>query len=117
MVASWFACKMPAEDHMIELIERQRSDLDALCRRYHVRTLEAFGSATDGTWDPARSDLDLLVEFLPQARSRVFAGYFDLKDDLEKLFKCKVDLVMPGSIRNPYFLQAVNQQRTLLYAA
>ena len=28
-------------------------------------TLELFGSAADGAWEPARSDLDFLVEFLP----------------------------------------------------
>ena len=102
---------------MIELIERRRSELEDLCRRYHVRTLEVFGSGAEGHWNPSRSDLDFLVEFLPEAAGRIFAGYFDLKEALEKLFEHKVDLVMPGSIRNPYFLRAVNQQRKVLYAA
>jgi predicted nucleotidyltransferase len=102
---------------MIEVIEQHRSDLVALCRKHHVKTLEVFGSAVDGTFDSARSDLDFLLEFLPAAAGRPFHGYFDLKEDLEKLFGRKVDLVMPTAIRNPYFLKAVNQQRTVLYAA
>src|SRR5690242_4850153 len=102
---------------MIELVERRRPELEDLCRRYHVRTLELFGSAVDGTFDPARSDLDFLVEFLPDAAGRVFHGYFDLKEALQQLFGREVDLVMPGAIRNPYFLKAVNQQRQVLYAA
>jgi predicted nucleotidyltransferase len=102
---------------MIEMIEQHRSDLVALCRKHHVKTLEVFGSAVDGTFDSARSDLDFLLEFLPAAAERPFHGYFDLKEDLEKLFGRKVDLVMPAAIRNPYFLKAVNQQRTVLYAA
>jgi len=102
---------------MIELIERQRPELAALCRKQRVKTLELFGSAADGTFDPARSDLDFLVEFLPEAADSIFHGYFDLNEGLEHLFGRKVDLLMPGAIRNPYLLKAVNQQRQVLYAA
>jgi len=102
---------------MIELLEQHRAELHELCHKYRVKTLEVFGSATDGTWDPARSDLDFLLEFLPEAAERSFWGYFDLRDALQQLFGRKVDLVMPGAIRNPYFLKAVNQQRQVLYAA
>lgn len=102
---------------MIDLIERQREQLEALCGRYHVRQLELFGSAADGTFDPARSDLDFLVEFRPEAATRVFHGFFELKESLEQLFGRKVDLVMPGAIRNPYFQRVVDQQRQVVYAA
>ena len=102
---------------MIDLIHRNRPKLEELCRHYHVKTLALFGSAAAGNWEPDRSDLDFLVEFLPEASSRIFAGYFDLKSALETLFEHKVDLVMPGGIRNPYFLNAVQQERRVLYAA
>lgn len=102
---------------MIDLIQGRRAELDALCRRHHVKSLEVFGSAADGTFEIAHSDLDFLVQFLPEAAGRIFAGYFDLKKDLERLFGHQVDLVMPGAIRNPYFLKSVNRQRRVLYAA
>lgn len=102
---------------MIDLIEQHRAELEALCRKHRVKTLEVFGSAADGTFDPARSDLDFLVEFLPDTGGRMFDGYFDLKDDLERLFHRTVDLVMPRAIRNRYFLEAVNEQRKPVYAA
>src|SRR5262245_48637970 len=108
---------MPAEPAMIELIENHRAQLEALCRQHHVKTLEIFGSAANGEFDPQRSDLDFLVEFLPEASQRIFHGYFDFRDDLEKLFGRKMDLVMPGAGRNPYFLKSVNEQRQVLYAA
>ena len=44
---------------MIDVIEQHRTELDNLCRRYRIRTLELFGSAADGTFDAARSDLDM----------------------------------------------------------
>jgi predicted nucleotidyltransferase len=64
-----------------------------------------------------RSDFDFLVQFLPQAAGRIFYGYFDFKEDLERLFGRTVDLVTPSAIRNPCFRKAVDQQRQVLYAA
>jgi len=102
---------------MVGIIEEHRAELEELCQRYCVKTLEAFGSMADGAFDNSRSDLDFLVEFLPEAASRSFSGYFDFKHALETLFARKVDLVMPGAIRNPYFRKSVNRQRRVLYAA
>ncbi|HEX4588435.1 MAG TPA: nucleotidyltransferase domain-containing protein [Gemmataceae bacterium] len=102
---------------MIDLIEQHRAELADLCRRYHVRTLEVFGSAADGTFDPATSDLDFLVEFLPLQPGQLFDFFFDLKDGLQMLFRRRVDLLMPRAIRNPYLLKAVNESRQVAYAA
>jgi uncharacterized protein len=102
---------------MIDLIEHHRPELATLCRRFHVKRLELFGSAAEGTFDAASSDLDFLVEFLPEAAARTFHGFFDLKDSLQQLFGHDVDLVMPSAIRNPYLLKTVNRQRKVLYAA
>ena len=48
---------------MIADIALHREELRDLCRRFHVRRLEVFGSAARGDFDPARSDIDFLVEF------------------------------------------------------
>ena len=43
-------------------ILRHRDTLVALCRRHGVARLDVFGSAARGVdFDPARSDVDLLV--------------------------------------------------------
>jgi uncharacterized protein len=102
---------------MIDLIEQHRAELETLCRRHHVRTLEVFGSATDGTFDPVRSDLDFLVDFEPMAPGPHSKSYFGLWFALQDLFGRHVDLVETPAIRNPYFLRAVNQSRRVLYAA
>ena len=44
-------------------------------------------------------------------------AYFSLRESLEALFGKPVDLVVASAIRNPFFLQAIEQSRTLLYAA
>jgi predicted nucleotidyltransferase len=101
---------------MIDLIDHHRTALSALCRQFHVKTLELFGSAVDGTFDAAHSDLDFLVEFLPAASTRTFHAYFDLRDALQQLFGRDVDLIMPSAIRNPYLLETVSRRRKVLYA-
>jgi predicted nucleotidyltransferase len=102
---------------IVEIVERLRPQLFNLCRRHHVRTLELFGSGADGAFDPDRSDLDFLIEFLPEAEGRVFHGYFDFKAEVKALFGRQVDLVMPSAIRNRYFKREVEKQRRLVYAA
>lgn len=101
---------------MNELIKRHQQAIEDLCRKHSVSRLELFGSAAAGVFDPQSSDLDFLVEFLPLEEGRYADAYFDLLFDLENLFGRAVDLVMPTAIRNPYFLQAVNRHRELLYA-
>jgi uncharacterized protein len=78
------------ERPMIADISSRRDELRELCRRFHVRRLDLFGSAAGEDFDPARSDLDFLVEFQPEALA--FDIYFDLKEALEALFGRKVDL-------------------------
>ena len=97
-------------------IDQHRNEIAALCRRYGVRRLELFGSATTNAFDPHRSDLDFLVEFDANP-SDLFYRYFGLKESLEALFKRDVDLVMVGAMQNPYFIESVNKTRQLVYAA
>ena len=102
---------------MIELIANHAAELVTLCRTHHVRTLEVFGSAANGKFDPATSDLDFLVDFEPLLPGKHSSSYFDLWFGLEDLFARKVDLVETAAIDNPYFLSSVNENRRVLYAA
>ncbi len=102
---------------MQPLIEAKRTEVSALCRRYGVRKLELFGSATTGAFDPQTSDLDFLVDLDPDGDESLFHRYFGLKEDLETLFGRKVDLVMVGALENPYFIESVNKTRQTVYAA
>jgi len=101
---------------MIDIIENHRSQLDDLCQKHRVKTLELFGSATEGTWNPKTSDLDFLVDFFPVSEEEIAPPFFSLLHDLEDLFERKIDLVMTRAIRNLYFLEGVNRTRKLIYA-
>ncbi|KJS38441.1 MAG: DNA polymerase beta [Rhodospirillaceae bacterium BRH_c57] len=77
---------------MHSAVADHRPALAALCRRFGVARLEVFGSATrEGAFDPARSDVDFLVEFGPAADG--LTAYIDFKEALEALVGRPVDLV------------------------
>ncbi|HMM44138.1 MAG TPA: nucleotidyltransferase domain-containing protein [Candidatus Macondimonas sp.] len=97
-------------------IARHRAELEPLCRRYHVRRLELFGSAATDHYRPGESDLDFLVEFEPLPPGTYADTYFGLLESLEQLFGAPVDLVVASAIKNPYFRQSVEQNKTLVYA-
>jgi len=101
---------------MASVLDPHLAEIRNLCRRYGVARLELFGSAASGAFDPQRSDLDFLVEF-DSDPSGLFDRYFGLKESLEALYGRRVDLVSTGSLRNPYFIEAVDKSRQLVYAA
>jgi uncharacterized protein len=88
--------------------------IEALCRRYHVKRLDLFGS---DEFDPATSDLDFLVEFEDMAPAAYAQAYFGLLQGLEQLFSRAVDLVTAPSLSNPYFKQRIDETKAALYAA
>ncbi len=103
---------------MIPLIESKRREVSDLCGRYGVKRLELFGSAATDAFDSNRSDLDFLVEFLPeQDLGPWLRHYFDFQAELARLFAHPVDLVLTAAVKNPHFRRELERTRTLLYAA
>ena len=100
------------------LIERQREAIAGLCRRYRVRRLDVFGSGARGTdFDPGRSDVDFLVEFDPAGSRPTLKTFFALRDELATVLGRPIDLVMAGSVNNPYIKAEVERTREPVYAA
>jgi len=102
---------------MNRLIEEKRQQLERVCRQRHVRRIDLFGSATGSGFDPANSDLDFVVAFQDLALDQYADAYFGLLEDLHAVFQRPVDLVVDSAIQNPYFRQAVESTRTLIYEA
>ena len=63
-------------------------------KSFGVRRLGLFGSAVRGDASEA-SDLDFVVELKP----KTFDAYMDLKEFLENLLGCPVDLVVADAIK------------------
>jgi predicted nucleotidyltransferase len=102
---------------MLDLIEKHLSEIRQLCSQFSVSRLELFGSSLSKNFDENLSDIDFLVEFKPLKQGQFADAYFGLLEAVKKLLGRDVDLVMTKAIKNPYFLQQINQKRQLLYAA
>lgn len=98
-------------------INAYMDELTELCRKYGVKRLELFGSAAQGHFDPQHSDVDFVVDFTEQHPLGAFEQYFGFKEALEQLFERSVDLVEEKAIRNPYFRQAIAQDRMMIYGS
>ncbi len=98
-------------------IESRRAAVVNLCHAHGVARLSVFGSAMRDDFDPRRSDIDLRVEFLPDHAQPWAGEYFELKQELERLFEREVDLISAAPFANPYIAATVEQDEELLYAA
>jgi predicted nucleotidyltransferase len=92
----------------------EETKLADLCVRYRVRELSLFGSAARGEMRPD-SDIDLLVEFLPDAHIDL-VDHAGLMLDLSQLLGKKVDLVSKNGLK-PRIRPSVLRDARLLYAA
>ena len=95
-------------------LQNHSSDISKLCEIHKVKTLYAFGSVLTDKFN-AESDIDLMVDFQPFDVLDYADNYFDLKFALEDILKRRIDLLEDKAIKNPYFRQAVNQQKQLIY--
>lgn len=85
-----------------------------LCRRFAVARLDAFGSVTRADFDPSRSDIDLVVEFLSSA-PRTLAHYLEFKAALEALLGRPVDLVEWPAVRSARLRHLIAEARVPVY--
>jgi Predicted nucleotidyltransferases len=89
-------------------------EITALCKRYNVRELAVFGSAVKNKLR-SDSDIDLLVEFEPDAQVG-FITLFRMQRELSGLMHRKVDLVPKGGLK-PILRQEILSAAKVLYAA
>lgn len=108
---------MTAMEALPEIVTQHLEEVRALCEKYRVKRLAIFGSAVKGTFDPATSDLDFVVEFFPQPRAGWGDVSYRLQEELESLFEREVDIVERRTVRNPYFLKVLDLSERLVYDA
>jgi predicted nucleotidyltransferase len=101
---------------MQPFIAEKREEIAELCRQHHVVRLSIFGSAVREDFDPASSDVDVLVAFSPNIERGYAKNFYSLEDKLVHLFQRRVDLIAEGVIKNPYRLRSIEQDKVLVYA-
>jgi uncharacterized protein len=102
---------------MQPLVANSQAVIHRLCIKHGVAGLFLIGSATRQDFDPARSDLDFVVEFRDLNAENAADRFFGLLADLEDHFARPVDLISYSAVRNPYLKQVIDRTRVPLYAA
>ncbi|MCI0589565.1 MAG: nucleotidyltransferase family protein [Planctomycetes bacterium] len=81
---------MKTRDEILQALSANRATLKGL----GVRKIALFGSAARGEASPS-SDVDILVRL----DRETFDAYMDLKEFLESVFGCPVDLILEDGIK------------------
>lgn len=88
-----------------------------LFKDYRVKNAFAFGSVVSEKFDE-KSDVDLLINFEdgiePLEKGEM---WWDLHDSLRKVFNREIDLVIEEGLKNPYFIEELNEKKQLIYAS
>ena len=93
-------------------IRFEEATLAAFCAARGIRKLSLFGSVLRDDFEPARSDVDVLAEFAPEARPGFRA--FGYGDELAELLGVKVDFNTPAML-SKHFRDEVLREAVTLY--
>ena len=96
------------------IIDSNINEIEKLCLENKVKMLYAFGSVLTDEFN-TKSDVDLVVDFDTFDIAEYADNYYNLKFGLQKIFNRQVDLLEQKAIKNPFFLQQINQKKRLVY--
>jgi hypothetical protein len=91
-----------------------KKQLNEFCKKNHITKLSLFGSALHDDFG-SDSDVDMLVEFSPEARVGL-VGFAGLELELSEILGRKVDLNTPDSV-NKYYREKVLAEAEVQYDA
>lgn len=91
-----------------------KNEINALCESHRVKNLYAFGSVLTSNFN-SNSEIDLLVGFKDLDIKDYADNYFDLKFSLQNILNRSVDLLELHAVKNPYFKQALDKTKVLVY--
>ncbi len=99
----------------MKLISDNINNRFALCKKYTVSKLYAFGSILTSRFNE-ESDVDILVNFSPEVNHNNYLDNFlDFYHSLKSLFGREVDLVDETTLRNPYLIEEIERTKYLIY--
>lgn len=99
----------------VENIDVEPARLAEFCEAQGISRLLVFGSALRDDFAPERSDVDLLVEFVPGA-TRGLLKLLQMQETLGGLFGRRVDLTTPAGL-SKYFRDEALASAVVLYDA
>lgn len=99
----------------MHLITDNLQKIIALCKKYNVKSLYVFGSILTPRFNE-NSDVDFSATFNHDP-DPLIAGenFMDFYMALEDIVGRKIDLVDEDYLRNPYFIEELNETKQLIY--
>jgi len=90
-------------------------EITKMFKEHHVKSAYAFGSVVTDKFNE-ESDIDFLLNFdetiEPVERGELWWSlYYALKDYLQR----DVDIVTGKSLKNPYFIEVLNETKQVIY--
>ena len=88
----------------------------SLFEKHKVKDAYLFGSVITDKFDEKKSDVDFLVNFIdgidPLEKGELL---WNLRFSLEDHLKRPIDLITESSLKNPYFIEEVNETKMKIY--
>lgn len=96
-------------------LQQKLPNIIPMFQKHYVERAYAFGSVVTDRFNDD-SDVDLLFDFKEGLAPEVLGEHiWDLWDELEQFFSRKVDLLTSKSLKNPYFIEELNEKKMLIY--
>lgn len=96
-------------------LAKKLENIKQICKDHSVKRLYVFGSVCSSHFNN-NSDIDLLLSFnenlSPEERGE---KYWKLLYILEDLLQRKVDIITEGSLKNPFFIEELNEKKITIY--
>ena len=109
------ACIQPQEPQMTRArIEIPQAEIEAFCRKHHIRRLALFGSVLRDDFTD-ESDIDVLVEFEPGHVPGL--AFFTMQDELSEMLGRQVDLNTPDDLSKYYRDEVLDEAEPYFDAA
>ncbi len=93
----------------------RQDQIEAFCRKWKIRQFALFGSVLRDDFR-SDSDIDVLVEFEPDAMHTLF-DFVQIQEELSELFGRKVDLVEKAAVRNPFVRNHIRHNHRVVHEA
>jgi predicted nucleotidyltransferase len=91
--------------------------LARLFKEHKIKNAYVFGSVVSDKFTD-ESDIDILINFEdglePLEKGEI---WWNLYDKLREVFNREIDLLIESSLKNPYFIEDINEKKQLIYAA
>ena len=99
---------------MNQLLVNKIDKVTSAMKLHHVKNAYAFGSICTDRFNDS-SDVDFLVSFEEMQPADYADNYFSLLYQLQEIFNREVDLITEKSLKNKYFINAINKSKISLY--